>query len=60
MEKETPSKFKFEKWAKQLPAAVAETLVENGFDTYVALVNATTASVTEQRFKVIVTQCVVY
>jgi hypothetical protein len=51
MEKETPSKFKFEKWAKQLPSAVTETLVENGFDTYVALVNATTASVTELRLK---------
>jgi hypothetical protein len=48
---DTPSKFKFEKWAKQLPSAVTETLVENGFDSYVALVNATTASVTELKLK---------
>jgi hypothetical protein len=51
MDKEVASKFKFEKWSKQLPAAVVDTLVENGFDSYIALANATTASVTDLGLK---------
>jgi hypothetical protein len=51
MDKEAASKFKFEKWSKQLPAAVVDTLVENGFDSYIALANAITASVTDLGLK---------
>lgn len=44
-------KFKFGSWAKVLPSGVADIFVENGFDSWHALVNATTTDIEDLNLK---------
>jgi len=44
-------KFKFSNWAKGLPSGVADIFVDSGFDSWHALVNATTTDIADLKLK---------